>query len=104
MTDMTGEPVAREEAVQGDALLADLYRQANQAGRCPFDDLDPGVNVPVYPDEFGFWNVWHRPKPRRGLGVHVILATRLHLRHFDELAEEGQLEYFRILARLRRDY
>ncbi len=102
---MADELVVREEAVRGEKPLESVYRRANQEGLCPFDDLDPAVNVPVYPDEvFNFWNVWYRPKPRRGLAVHVILATKSHLRHFDDLTGEGQLEYFRILAMLRRNF
>lgn len=101
---MAKDEFARTDGAE-DETIRRLYEEANRKQVCPFDDLDPDVNRPVYPEsDLLHWNVWRRPVLVPGSSVHIMLASKEHLRYFDELPDEGKLEYFRILAKLRSDY
>lgn len=90
-----------------DDLVRRIMQRAVSNRECPFcpDNIEE-TNGEVLIRDLGakHWSVWPSLSPYKGTSFHIMLASREHVLHIDELPDEAQLELFRIIKELRRRF
>lgn len=76
-------------------------RHLFELGVCPFCNINTDVNKVLY--ETDTWMLWENPFPRKTLEVQLVIVSKSHIRHLEEVTQKGWSDFFHMIQWIEGD-